>query len=76
MVRGAALVVNDPAPNVNTAAMRISQGAGEFIPVVRTSNLAKALGELSHKAFQIRAADQNASGGWNPQQENVCFVMK
>ena len=73
---GSALLVNDPAINVNAAAMRISQGAGEFIPVVRTSDLPNALGHLTKAGIRVVAADQRAERRWSTgHRGGTCFVM-
>ncbi|MED5358958.1 MAG: RNA methyltransferase, partial [Pseudomonadota bacterium] len=73
---GSALLVNDPSPTVNPAAMRVSQGGGELLPVIRTSDLAKAFGQLRRHGITTFAADQRSTSPVTQAAlTGVCFAM-
>ena len=58
-----ALLTNDDASALNAAAIRVSQGGAELVPVIRCHDLAKALKILREGQMDIIAADQRARDG-------------
>ena len=73
----AALLTESQRMTVNPAALRVAQGGAEHVPVVRCSNLARALSELAEGGMLTVAADQNAKGKLTQlrQLERVCIVL-
>ena len=73
----AAMLTESERMTVNPAALRVAQGGAEHVPIVRCSNLARALSELAEGGVVTVAADQNAKGKLAQIRglERVCIVL-
>ncbi len=72
-----ALLTNDPRTAVNPAAIRVSQGGAETVPIIRCSDLSRALASLAESGTTIIGADQNASSKprKKPKPAKCCIVL-
>ncbi len=72
-----AVLTNDQQTAVNAAAIRVSQGGAELVPVIRCHDLAKALDVLKTGGMEVIAADHRAKDGLTADLRDIptCIVL-
>ena len=72
-----AVIANTEERHVNTAAIRVSQGGAEMLPIVGVNRLVPILRRLKARGYEVVAADQRATDAVQhaPPKRPVCIVM-